>query len=113
MTDINVGDVLVIASAVIASVCVIAYQVTTRGAWTTTETGRHVMCFMGSEAVVLILSAVRIVSRVFGVTDPQWFATLRVIVFVSIPIVFLWRLRLIVTSWQDQRARDPQDTTHV
>ena len=105
MTVHDIGDGLLTLAAVLGAACVAAYQATTRGAWRTTETGRHLMAFMLSEAVVLGLGAVAIAVAHLGGTTPEWFLTLRVAVFTSVPLVFVWRLRLILAAWWETRRR--------
>ncbi len=100
------GNFMVVLTALLSIACVVAYQFTTGGAWKTTETGRHLMAFMCSEAAVMTLALLRQILVSIGITDPSWFYLLRLVVFLSIPFVFAWRLRLIILAYLD-RPHEP------
>lgn len=94
-----IGDALLVLSACLALACVVAYQVTTRGAWTRSETGRHLMAFMISLAAVTGLGSARVIAvDIFDTPDPVWFQAVRVAVFTSIPAMFAWRLQVIIRA---------------
>lgn len=94
-----IGDCLIVLCAVLSTACVLAYQVTTGGAWWDTEHGRHLMAFMAAITGVLLLSTVRIFAvDVLGQSDPSWFQVLRLAAFASLPLVLSWRLWLILAA---------------
>lgn len=94
-----VGGGLLVVTTLLALACPVAYQVTTRGTWRRSDVGRHLMAFMASMAAVLALSSVRFVLvTVAGRDDPAWFVWIRLIVFVSVPIVLAGRLSIILDA---------------
>ncbi len=94
------GSGLIVVSTLLALEWVIAYHRLTGGQWRHNEMGRHLMAFEGALAAVLTLSSIRIVTDLFGYPDPAWFQALRLIVFVSIPVVFVWRRWLLAKAQQ-------------
>lgn len=91
------GDALISAIAVLATSCVVAYQVTTGGAWRRTWTGRHLMAFMAVLAVLADLGLVRVIAvDLLGQPDPACFQVLRVAVLTLEPFVLAWRLAIII-----------------
>lgn len=109
MTAVLVGDVLVFVSAVLALACVAAYQGATGGGWRDSGDGWHVMSFMAAIAAVLSLAGARIIAvDVFHVPEPPWFFAMRVAVFSTVPLVFAWRLVMILAAWRKKRRRAAQ-----
>lgn len=105
------GDVLLAASFVLAVACVVSYAIKTGGAWRASEIGRHLMAFMAAMAAVLTMSFLRIVIvDVLGHEDLPAFRMIRIIVFVGIPVVLGWRLKIIVFSepTAEEIMMDPQ-----
>jgi hypothetical protein len=90
------GNVLLVATAVPAVLCVGAYA---RVPWWRTEVGRHLMAFMAIVAVLTCLGVVRIV---FG---PPWFDALRTTLFALFPVVMWWRFLLILKEQRETTAR--------
>lgn len=100
MSAVGIGSALLALTAAINTACVVAYGWTTRGGWRDSEMGRHLMCFMCSEAAILDLSVVRMVAGGAGWPDPVWFRVLRLVVFVTLPVVMGWRLAIIVRAYR-------------
>lgn len=79
----------------------VAYHRQTRGAWRDSEMGRHLMIFMAALASVFALATVRFITvDLLGHELPLWFEWLRLVDFLSIPIVLAWR-RLLLARAQD------------
>lgn len=104
-----VGDGLIFISTGLIVACVIAYAWTTGDDWRGTNTGRHLMWFMTSLASVLVVWSIRLVAvDILGHVDPRWFYDIRLAVFATVPIVFAWRLAIIINV---ARTTQPEDTT--
>lgn len=98
-----VGNVLIFTTTVIALELVWRYHRVSGGAWRYTSIGKHVMSFMGIIAWVLLLSTTRLIMvDIFHTADFWWFQALRVISFLGIPIVLLWRRRIIVGAHKNK-----------
>lgn len=90
---------------------IIAYHVMTKGAWRKNYTGIHNMVFMGSLFVVLLPGAIAIIIRythdipftpsVF----PLWFDIIRVIIYLSLPAVILWRRYILHVVQKEEKER--------
>lgn len=85
------GNVALCASALFATSCVVVYA---RVPWRRTRMGKHLMAKMAVIAAILDLGVLRLI-----VGDPPWFLLLRTAVFLLLPFVLAWRLRLL---WQAQ-----------
>jgi len=85
-----IGNGLIFWAAAVSTASVLVHA---RVPWRHSEMGRHLMAYMGALALVLVLSCVRLV-----VGDAPWFQTLRLIVFVAIPLTMTWRLWLQVKT---------------
>lgn len=106
MTTVLAGNILAFGSCALAVAFMIAYHVTSRGAWRTNPMGRHMMAFAAVDAAVLGLSCIR---AIFGASvDTHWFAALRIVTFFGVPWVFAWRLWLLRSSVRAERARQAQ-----
>jgi hypothetical protein len=81
------GDALIHWAAIVGAVSVIVHA---RVPWWRTEMGRHLMVYMSAIDIVLILSCIRIDVG----NDTWWFALLRLIVFIGVPIVMTQRMWL-------------------
>jgi hypothetical protein len=90
------GNVLLVAVAVPAVLCVLAYA---RVPWWRTEIGRHLMAFMAIVALLTCLGVVRIVFH------PAWFDALRTALFALFPVVVWWRFLLILKEQRETGAR--------
>lgn len=112
----DIGNVGLLACAVIDTAAVVAYAVLdsgdARGRWWKTPFGRHLMCFMAAFAVVLDQSAVFVLAKggplvaVAPPGRPDWFAWVRVLSFaVLIPAVLGWRLLFIVRPPAGRKRR--------
>jgi hypothetical protein len=103
----DIGNVGLLACAVLTTAGVIAYAIRGRGSsampWWRSPFGLHLMCFMIAFAIVLDESAAFLVTGPGilvrqGLPGPlDWFAWLRVISFTTLlPAVLAWRLWIIL-----------------
>lgn len=95
------GNTLVVLSAALCWVFVVAYHRLTGGAWRRSEAGRHLMATKAVLGVVLTLAVVRL----FGV-EAAWFDVLRTVVFAGVPVVFAWRIAILVRA--QFREKEPR-----
>lgn len=102
----NIGSILLIVCAVMSLTFVVGYHLTTD--WRATEVGKHLMAFTASESAILTMYSARIIAG----ADAPWFEFVRLIVFISFPVVLGWRLaimwRFSVKPWMEAR-RDRND----
>lgn len=87
------GNVLFVWAAVVATASVVVHA---RVSWWRSEMGRHLMAYMGAMAIVLDLGVIRLLAG-----DSFAFQLVRLVTFISVPIVMTWRLWLQVKA---QRA---------
>lgn len=107
-----VGNGLVLLSAVLITMCVVGYAWSTRGGWMDSEHGRHVMAFMAVIMAVLGLAVLRVVAvDVLHEHDPVWFRAMRIAVFAGLPLVFAWRLAIIVRAAREVRREEAAEGT--
>jgi len=85
-----IGNGLIVWAALVGTASVVVHS---RVDWRSTVMGAHLMYYMTVMAAVLVLSCIRIF---FG--DTWWFALLRLIVFVGVPLVMTQRLILQVKA---------------
>lgn len=100
----SAGNVLLILTAVLAVACVAAQALLAR--WWETSGGRHVMAFQGVLAAVLTLWALRV-----WLPDLGWLVVARGLAFGGLPVVFTWRLLIILRTWWDKH-RTHAEVTH-
>jgi FlaA1/EpsC-like NDP-sugar epimerase len=91
-----VGNTLLVVTTLLAIACVVYYHVSSGGTWRFTEVGRHLQAFMGSCALVLTLS----VLRVFGGASlaTPWFAAVRTVALSTVTVAFGWRLSIMIRA---------------
>ena len=96
----EIGNVLIWWAAIVGTASVYVHS---RIRWWDSAMGRHLMAYMSVIAAVLVLSVVRLI---FG--DSWWFALLRLIVFIGVPIAMTQRLWLQIQAQHvDQSAVPP------
>jgi hypothetical protein len=93
-----VGDVLVWAAAIPATLSVILHGLTP---WRATAVGRNLFWYALVVAAILDLSLVRTLAG-----DTAWFAALRLVVFAAVPVVLIWRVALQVNIRRHDPPRD-------
>lgn len=103
---LQIGDVLVLITAAIATTSVILHA-RVRPPWWTSAIGRHLMAYMAAMAAVLILAAIRIIAG--ASLEVPWFALLRTVVFMTVPVVMGWRLLIQVQLSRWTRDVLPRD----
>jgi hypothetical protein len=81
-----IGNFFLVWAAVVGTISVFVHS---RVPWRRSEFGRHLMIYMVSIALVLDLGIIRIL---FG--DTWWFALIRLITFLAVPIAMSQRLWL-------------------
>lgn len=96
-----VTNTMVILTTALAVGCIAFYLFSAHGMWWRTEMGRHLAAWMTSFALVLLVSSVRIVAG--ASLDTPWFGALRIIAFATTPIVFGWRLNIMIRLWRAGR----------
>jgi uncharacterized membrane protein len=77
------GNGLIVWAALVGTASVVVHS---RVAWARTAMGRHLMAYMA------VMAAVSCIRMVLG--DAWWFALLRLIVFIGVPVVMTQRLWL-------------------
>lgn len=97
--DIGLG--LLYYSAIVAVASVAAYAVMHPG-WRRSGDGHHVMSYMASVALIL---GVWTAGAFFD--TPPWWQSVRLVAFMTLPVVLTWRLILIVQSWWQRRRPAP------
>lgn len=95
------GNTLLICAALICTASVVLHA---RVPWRRSEFGRHLMIYMGTMALTLDLGVIRIF-----VGDTWWFALIRLVVFVGVPLAFAQRLWLQIKA---QRETDQHADGH-
>ena len=81
------GNGLILVSALIG---IASVAVHTQAPWRKSVMGRHLMVYFIITTVILVLSAI----KSFLSVDPEWFSTLRLLVFILLPIAMTHRLIL-------------------
>lgn len=97
-----IGNVLIHWAAIVGVASVVVHA---RVPWQTSPMGRHLMYYMSIIAAVLVLSCIRVW---FG--DSWWFSTLRLLVFVGVPLVMTQRLVLQVRAQRSPSCPAAPDT---
>lgn len=98
----SAGNVLLILTASLAVACVVAHGFLAR--WWETRAGQHVMAYQAVLAAVLTLWALRV-----WLPDVGWLVVARGFAFGGLPVVFSWRLLIILKTWRKKhrkRARE-------
>lgn len=100
----TVGNILLLISTLIGIELVVKYHRVTGGAWRSTPMGVHAMAFVAALVFILALASARVIAvEWFNHTDPQWFKVVRVVAYVLIPGVFLWRRHKIVALHRENK----------
>lgn len=94
------GNVLIWWAALVGVLSVVVHS---RVRWWDSTMGRHLMAYMTVIAAVLVLSSVRII-----LGDSWWFALLRLLVFIGVPIVMTQRLYLQIKAQRATNGKTPQ-----
>ncbi len=94
----EVGTILIVVSALLATACVVAHHVLSR--WRQTSAGVHAFTFEAALAATLDLWAIRLV-----VPDGDWFQFIRLAAFAAVPVVLGWRLAVIISTWRSERRK--------
>lgn len=99
-----IGNVLLHWAALVAVASVVLHA---RIPWWRSEMARHLMAYMSAMAVVLVLSCIR--ADIGG--DTWWFALLRLVTFVAVPVAMTQRLWLQIKAQREanQQAADEHD----
>jgi hypothetical protein len=85
----QVGDVMLLVAAMVATASVVVHAGVSPP-WWRTGLGRHLFWYMASIASNLDLGAARVV--VGASLDTPWFVAVRLAVFASVLVVLSWRL---------------------
>lgn len=92
------GNILLHWAAVVGVASVVVHS---RVDWRDSIMGRHLMAYMSVVAAVLVLSCIRIWTG-----DAWWFALLRLLVFLGVPLVMTQRLILQIRAQRAARGND-------
>ncbi len=92
----TIGTVEIVIAMALAWVVVLVHHFLAK--WWTTPEGRHVFTFELVLAVVLGLWGLRLI-----IPEGDWFLFLRVVAFALLPVVLVWRLRILIAN--HRRAR--------
>lgn len=114
MSSHQVGDALLIYCAVV-SVASVVIHAGVQPRWWTNLWGTHLMVYMVALAGTFVLAAVRIVAG--ASLDTPWFAGLRLVVFLLIPVAMTQRLAIQVgvrwhLGWPWRRRTAEQKAVH-
>lgn len=93
----ELGLGLLHVSAAIAVASVVLYALLHPG-WRRSGDGHHVMAYMVSVALILAVWSVGVLAVI-----PPWWEYVRLIAFMTLPVVLVWRLILIVRSYFERR----------
>lgn len=99
MTPASIGNVLLLISAGFSTLGPMLYAILphTRHTWYKDQVGLHLMAYMSVFAVVIDLAVISVVT---GATrQDDWFAWIRTVVFVLVPIVLAWRDWIVVRTY--------------
>jgi hypothetical protein len=91
-----IGTAAIVATMALAWVVVIVHHFL--ASWWKTPEGRHVFTFELVLAVVLGLWGLRLI-----IPEGDWFLFIRVVAFALLPVVLVWRLRILIAN--HRRAR--------
>lgn len=111
----QIGDALVVYCAAIGVASVFVHA-GVRPRWWTNLWGTHLMVYMAALSGTFVVAAVRIV--VGASLDTPWYAVLRMVVFVLVPVAMTQRLAIQVglrwhIAWPWHRSRtSAQETEH-
>lgn len=89
----DIGSWVLVLCAVLSLIFVIGYHFS--AFWWETEVGKHLMSIAASEGAILTTQSLRII---FGLNQ-DWYEAVRLVVFLSLPVVLTWRL---VILWKLQ-----------
>lgn len=95
-----ISNGLLILTFLLAAAYAIVYHFTAR--WWETEFGRSLMSLKIAIAAVTGLSIPRIL---FGLNS-EWYAVLRIVVFVAVPLTLAWRLAVLIKIQLGSRKED-------
>ncbi len=90
------GTVLIVATMALAWLVVVVHHFL--GRWWQTAEGRHVFLYELVIAVVLGLWGLRLI-----IPEGDWFLFIRLAAFALLPLVFIWRIRILFSN--HRRAR--------
>ncbi len=95
-----IGNVLIHWAAVVGAASVIVHS---RVDWRASPMGRHLMFYMTAIEVVLILSCIRIDAG----GDTWWFALVRLVTFIGVPLAMSQRLWLQIKAQRAAASAPP------
>lgn len=96
MLEFNtLGNILLILATIPAILSVVIY---TRVKWYRSKWGVHLMTYMVTMALVLILGIVRIFFA-----EADWFYPLRAAVYVAMTVILWWRMAYIYEAYKESK----------
>lgn len=96
------AEILVALSAAIGCIFMVTYQVKAR--WWRSHDGIHVFSFMGVMTAVLVLATLR-----RCLDEPAWYPVVSLIAFAGVPVVLLWRLRILLKAQSTRKIRPKRE----
>jgi hypothetical protein len=100
----QIGNILIWWAAIVGTASVVVHA---RVRWWDSEMGRHLMAYMTVIAAVLVLSVLRTI-----VGDSWWFALVRLIVFIGVPVAMTQRLWLQIKAQRAEQDRRRELDNH-
>lgn len=109
MTPNDIGTNLTYVAAVLATFGPVAYSVlpNTRKTWYKDDVGRHLMVYMASFAIVIDLIVIALLTHSNQQND--WFAWVRAIVFIMIPISLGWRDWIVIRPYFEKKPKEEEE----
>jgi len=108
--------ILLVFTALVSVEFLFAYNNKTRlegkyvGTWKDHPEGRHVMTFMAVIALVVTVSAMgSVYVLATGSLTPLWFRIIQIVCFVGVPMVILWRRRILTVVQKQGEYRDREE----
>lgn len=114
MTPSSLGTYLTFVAAVLATFGPVAYAVlpNTRKTWYRDDVGRHLMVYMTSFALVIDLIVVAVLTH--SNRQDDWFAWIRTIVFVLVPISLGWRDWIVIRQYlRNKKEENDEESTSM
>jgi cytochrome bd-type quinol oxidase subunit 2 len=99
-----IGNTLVVISVALCWIFVVLYHALTGGTWRRSAAGRHLMVSMATFGTVLTSTAPRVGAG--PGLDATWFQIVRVVVFAGVPVVFAWRIVLLIRAQRRDEEGD-------
>lgn len=113
MTPNDLGTYSTYVAAVLATFGPVAYAAlpNTRKTWFRDDVGRHLMVYMTSFALVIDLIVIALLTH--STRQDDWFAWLRAIVFIMVPVSLGWRDWIVIRQYFEKSKEEDEDEEPV